>query len=77
MNSQQVTLMVLLDLNAAFDTLSITTFCWRDLTRTLECAMLRSTGFVHIPLIAANKSVLMDLALINAILTVVYLRGPV
>ena len=32
---------------------------------------------LHIFLVDANKSVLMDLCLINAILTVVYLRGPV
>ena len=58
-------------------TLSITTFCSRDLTKKLECAVLRSTGYVHISLIDANKSILTDLCLINAILTVVYLKGPV
>ena len=57
--------------------MSIPTFCWRDLTWTLECAVLRSAGFAHIPLVNANKSVLMVLCPINAILTVVHLRGPV
>ena len=73
MNSQQATLMVLLDLSAAFDTVNYDIL----LKMSLECAVLRSTGFVHIFLIDANKSLLMDLCLINAILTVVYLRGPV
>ena len=41
-------------------TLSITTFRWRNLKRTLECVVLRSTGFLHISIIDANKSVLMD-----------------
>lgn len=42
-------------------TLSIITFCWIDLIRSLECAASRSSGFVHTFLIVANKSVLMDL----------------
>ena len=41
--------------------------------------MRRATlvSFISLDLIDANKSVLMDLSLINAILTVVYLKGPV
>ena len=37
----------------------------------------RMTGFVHMSLIDANNSVLMDLYLIDAILTVVYLKCAV
>ena len=68
MNSQQVTLMVLLDLSMAFDTVNHDVM----LERLDKDIGMRSVMLAHISLINANTSVLMDLCL-----TVVHLRGPV
>ena len=73
MNPQQVTLMVLLDLSTAFDTVNHDIL----LERFDKDIGMRSVTLAHTSLIDANMSVLMDLCLINAMLTVVCLRGPV
>ena len=76
MNSRQVTLMVLLDLSTAFNTVN------HDIRLDRHDKVIGMHGvtldcFVDIFLINANKSVVMDFCLIDTILNVVYLRGPV
>ena len=68
--------MVLLDLSAAFDTVNHDILLER-LDKDIGMRRATLVSFISLDLIDANKSVLMDLSLINAILTVVYLRGPV
>ena len=75
MNSQQVTLMVLLDLSAAFDTVNHDILLER-LDKVIGMRGVTLEWFRSY-LSDKYKSVLRDLCLINAILTVVYLRGPV
>ena len=76
MNSQQVTLMVLLDLSTASDTVNHDIRLDR-LDKVIGMHGVMLDCFIDIFLINANKSVLMDFCLIDTILTVVYLRGPV
>ena len=69
----------LIDFGKSFQSFAVAdlkVFCPTGVT-ACNCAASRSSGFVHTFLIVANKSVLMDLCLINGILTVVYHRGPV
>ena len=76
MNSQQVTLMVLKDLSAAFDTVNHHILLDR-LDKVIGMRGVMLEWFRSYLLIVANKSVLMGLCLINGILTVVYHRDPV
>lgn len=76
MNSQQVTLMVSLDLSAAFDTVN------RDILLERLAKVIRMRGvtleWFRSCLSDRCQQVCIDGSLsINAILTVVYLRGPV
>ena len=68
--------MVLLDLSAAFDTVNHDILLER-LDKDIGMRRVTLVSFISLDLIDANKSVLMDLSLINATLTVVYLKGPV
>ena len=68
--------MVLLDLSAAFDTVNHDILL-EGLDKDIEMRGVTLVSFISLDLIDANKSVLMDLSLINAILTVMYLKGPV